>query len=232
MKIEVFSDVACPWCYIGKRRLERALHDFEHREEVELTWKSFELAPEMPAVLPLNTEQYLTSVKGIPLARARELIAQCTQIGAAEKLDLNFDKLKLFNTRSAHELLHFAKTVGLQGEFKERLFRASFTEGRQIGDVDILVELAGEVGIDPAAAREALDSGRYVQAVIDDEREAHELGATGVPYFVINGKYGISGAQSRDAFLQALEAVWGADHSLRISEHDDVGVCGPDGCAI
>jgi predicted DsbA family dithiol-disulfide isomerase len=232
VKIEIFSDVACPWCYIGKRRLESALESFDHRDEVEIVWRSFELAPEMPAVSPLTSEQYLTSVKGIPRAKARELINQCSQIGAGEGLDLNFDILKLFNTRSAHQLLHFAKTAGLQGALKERLFHAAFSEGRELGKFDVLVELAAEVGLDPVAARAALESEEFLPSVLDDEEEAHASTVRGVPYFVINNKYALSGAQSTAVFRNAIATIWQEDHPLQMLADSEGTVCGPDGCAV
>lgn len=233
MKIEIYSDIGCPWCYIGKRRLEQALRGFEHRDEVAIEWRSFELAPDMPATSPLDTAQYLTSAKGIPPAKAQELIAHCTQIGAAEGLELRFDRLKLFNTRKAHQLLHFAKTAGLQAALKERLFRAAFTEGREIGQIDVLVELASEVGLDPTGAREALEAEHYLPAVLDDEDQAQALGARGVPYFLINDKYALSGAQSSETFKEMLETVWREEHPVEmLAGGDDAAACGADGCAL
>lgn len=232
MKIEIWSDVACPWCYIGKHRFEHALQAFEHRSEVTVEWKSFELAPEMAAISPLNVAQHLTAAKGIAPAQVQQMLAQVTQAGASEGLQLKFDQARPFNTRNAHQLLHYAKTVGRQIELAERLFRASFTEGRQLGDTEVLIELATEAGLDPVAMRDVLENSRYRQAVIDDEATAQALGIRGVPFFVIDGKYGISGAQASATFAQALQTAWLEQRPLQApGEPDAAGVCDSEGCA-
>jgi predicted DsbA family dithiol-disulfide isomerase len=232
MKIDIFSDVACPWCYIGKRRLEQALDGFAHRDQVEIEWKSFELAPQLPSVTNLTPAQYMTKSKGVAPARLEAMTAHMTQLAVAEGLDMRMDKAKLFNTRKAHQLLHYAKTVGKQSELKEKLFRASFTEGSQLGDPDVLIELAGEIGIDRAAAKEVLDSGRYLQAVLDDEKQAQALGAHGIPFFIVNGKAALSGAQSSETFSRMLETAWQDEHPVEtLPDPDGTGFCGIDGCA-
>jgi predicted DsbA family dithiol-disulfide isomerase len=233
MKIEIFSDIACPWCYVGKRRLEQALDEFEHRDDVAIEWKSFELAPQMPAASTLNTAEYLTSVKGIAPAQAQHMIAQTTKIAEADGLEMRFDTLKLFNTRNAHQLLHYAKTVGLQAALKERLFRAAFTEGRELGDPAVLVDLAVEVGLDALIAKEVLQTGRYRPAVIADEQAAQAAGARGVPFYIIDSKYVISGAQSVSVFKTALETAWRESSAQqKPSNSNPAAACGPDSCTI
>lgn len=208
MRVEIFADVSCPWSYIGKRRFERALQGFAHRDRIEIEWKSFELAPEMPPTLGLTHAQYLSSIKGIPEADALAMEASVTRIAAADGIDLRFDQVKLFNTRNAHQLLHYAKAHGLQSELKERLFRAYFTDGRALGDINVLVDVAREVGLDPSAAREVVETGRYLQAVLGDEARGRTLGVNGVPSFVVNDRQVASGAQSAEAFRKLLEASW------------------------
>jgi predicted DsbA family dithiol-disulfide isomerase len=212
MKIRIFSDLACPWCYLGKRRLDQALDAFPQKKSVEVEWMSFQLDSEMPDVNALTTLEHLVRNKRIPQPRAEEMIKQTTQVAAADDLELRFDRLKLFNTRNAHRLLHYAKELGRQGEMKERLFRAAFTEGQELGKTPVLAALAGEIGLDPAAAFEMLNSDRYQQAVLDDEREAQALRVNVVPYFVFDGKHTLSGAQSVDLFIRMLEKAWAFNH--------------------
>lgn len=215
MKIEIYSDLACPWCYIGKRRLERELETFAHKADVELEWKSFELAPDMPAVSPLSVLEYLTSAKGMTPQAAQEAVLHVTALGAAEDLDLRFDQVKLSNTRMAHALLHYAKSVGRQAEMNDRLFSAAFTEGRELGDVAVLIHLAGQVGLDMEEVRDVLTEGRYEQAVQEDEANAHNI--SGVPLFIFNGKYSLAGAQGSDAFRRALETAWKQETAMEHS---------------
>lgn len=229
MKIEIFSDIACPWCYVGKRRLEQALDNFAHRDQVEISWKSYELAPQMPEELAISSIDYLVE-KGIPRDRVLAMREQCLQAGAAAGLAMNFDKARKFNTRRGHELLHYAATQGRQTEMMERLFAGSFVEGRALGGIDALVEIAAEAGLNPAGARAALESGQFTQAVIADEREAEASGVRGVPYFVFNRKYALSGGQDPAVFLQALEAVWQEERGAIEPQH---GVsCTDDSCAV
>jgi predicted DsbA family dithiol-disulfide isomerase len=232
MKIEIYSDIVCPWCYIGKRRLESALELFEHRSEVEIEWKSFELAPERPATLPGTHSSYFAKSRGIPEAQVKGMERQTADLASVENIDMRFDVLKMFNTRNAHQLLHFAKEIGLQGELEERLFRATFTEGRQLGDVDELVSVAVEAGLPESESREALASQRYRAEVIDDELEAHERGASGVPFYVFDGKLTVSGAQSREVFLGALQSTWKDATQMAAEDAMQTGSCGPDGCTI
>lgn len=213
MKIEIFSDIACPWCHVGKRRLDEALRNFAHADQVELIWKSYELSPDVPEEIPGSALDYFAE-KGIPRDRLAAMKDQCTRAAAASGITMNFDISRKFNTRKGHELLHFARENGRQREVMERLFAASFTEGRSLGGVDALVELATEAGLDPAESRAALESGKFTAAVIADEQEASASGVNGVPYFIFNRKYAISGGQEADVFLQALETVWREEQDM------------------
>ena len=206
MKIEIWSDVVCPWCYIGKRRLEHALREFEHADEVEITWRSFQLNPDTPAGTAVPTMEYLATRFG---PQAKAMTGRVAELARAEGLDLDFDTALTVNTLDAHRLLHLANDLGIGDAAKERLLRAHFIEGADLSDRDTLVALLSEVGAEPGRVRAVLDSREYVYAVRDDIEEAERLGANGVPFFVIDRKYGISGAQPAETFLQALRTAYG-----------------------
>jgi predicted DsbA family dithiol-disulfide isomerase len=211
VKIEIWSDVVCPWCYIGKRRLEHALGDFEHADEVEITWRSFQLNPSTPRGTAVPTKEYLVQRFG---KQATEMSARVADLARAEGLDFNTDAALTVNTLDAHRLLHLANELGRGDAAKERLLRAHFIEGADLSDPDVLVGLLGEAGVDQDRARAVLNSREYAEAVRDDFEEAERLGANGVPFFVIDRKYGISGAQPADAFLHALRTAYAdEDHS-------------------
>ena len=210
IKIDIWSDIACPWCYIGKRNLEGGISSLgDDAPEVEITYHSFELAPDTPIDFEGSEVDFLAKHKGLPAERVHEMLDHVTGVAANAGLDYRFDTLQHTKTLKAHELLHFAKEQGLQLELSERLFRAYFTEGRHVGRVDELVELAGEAGLDTDAAREALVSGRYGAAVQADIAQAGAYGINGVPFFVFEGKYGVSGAQPAEVFSQVLTQVAG-----------------------
>jgi len=219
IKIDVWSDIACPWCYIGKRNLERGLAETAGDEDaprVEVEYHSFELSPDTPVDFSGGEEDYLSRHKGITPEQAAQMLGRVTSVAADAGLEYNFDILQHTNTVKAHELLHFAKSQGRQLELAERLMSAYFTEGRHVGRIDDLVELAEEAGLDAAAARDALTSGRYLDDVRADQAQAAAYGINGVPFFVIDGKYGVSGAQPPEAFAQIARQVWG--------EHDETQV--------
>lgn len=210
VRIDVWSDIACPWCYIGKRRLETALSELEARPGhpgAEVVYHSFELSPDTPADFDGDTAEYLARHKGMPLDQVRQMLGQVTQIAAAEGLDYHFDDVHQTKTLRAHELLHHAKAHGRQLELAERLFRTYFVEGRHVGQVDELVALAAEVGLDADEARAALESGRYADDVAQDIAQARQLGINGVPFFVVDGRYGVSGAQDASTFVGVVERV-------------------------
>jgi len=208
VKVEIWSDVVCPWCFIGKRRFETALDRFEHRADVEVEFRSFELNPNAEFQPEGTLEEALARKYGVSLEQAHAMNARVVDAAAGEGLQYRFDIARRGNTFDAHRLIHLAAADGLQAAMKERLMAAYFMEGRAIGDRDTLVELAGEVGVDPGRARAALDSDEYADDVRADEREAAELGITGVPFFVINRRYGVSGAQPPEVMLKALAAGW------------------------
>ena len=203
MKVEIWSDVVCPWCYIGKRRFESALGRFEH--EVEVVWRSFELDPEAP-VRRGPTLEHLARKYGTTQEQAARMHERMTALAAAEGIEFHLDQTQGGNTFDAHRLLHLAQEHGKQGELKERLMRAYFTESEPVGEREVLARLAGEVGLPDAA--EVLGSGASADVVRADEREARLLGISAVPFFVIDRYYGIEGAQPADVILQALDGAW------------------------
>ncbi|HAO98499.1 MAG TPA: disulfide bond formation protein DsbA, partial [Fibrobacteres bacterium] len=195
----------CPWCYIGKRRLESALKRFPHRDEVEILWRSFELDADAPRNFDGTADERIAKKYGMSLAQAATSHERVTTLAAKEGLEYHFEYSQYGNTFDAHRLIHFAKTKGLQGEMKERLMKAYFTEGEAISDIDTLVKLAVELGMNSDEVRAVLEGDSYASEVRADEELAIKFGIQGVPFFVINRKYGISGAQPVEAFLETLE---------------------------
>jgi predicted DsbA family dithiol-disulfide isomerase len=235
MQVKIWSDVVCPWCYIGKRRFESALADFKHHDQVETVWKSFELDPGAPLTSEQTLNQMLSKKYGMSVEKAAAANARVTALAAQEGLDYHLDQAHPGNTFDAHRLIHLAATHGLQAEMKERLMHAYFTEGKPVGDSETLVKLAVEVGLDAEEARTVLAGEGYAKEVAADEREATMLGIRGVPFFVIDEKYAISGAQPTELFQQALEQAWSESHPLTrtsIAPAQDAGSCEGDSCAI
>ncbi|HET8776481.1 MAG TPA: DsbA family oxidoreductase [Candidatus Limnocylindria bacterium] len=210
IKVDVWSDVACPWCYIGKRNLEAGIERFRAvtgRPDVEVEYHSFELAPDTPIDFDGSEVDYLMEVKGIDRASARGMLERVTRIAADAGLNYAMDAVKHTRTVKAHQLIHYAKTHGLQAEAKERLLRAYFVEGRHIGRDEDLADLAAEIGLDRDAVLQSLAMDEYLEAVRQDQRQALAYGIHGVPFFVFDRRYGLSGAQPPDAFAAALEQV-------------------------
>jgi predicted DsbA family dithiol-disulfide isomerase len=208
VEVEIWSDVACPWCYIGKRRFEAALSRFEHGEDVQVTWRSFELDGEAPRERTGDRAEHLAKKYGMTVEQAREAEQRLTDAAAGEGLGFRFDMARSGNTFDAHRLVHLAEEHDLQDAMKERLLRAYFTEGELMSDHDTLVRLAVEVGVDAQQAREMLAGDRFAQEVRDDERTAGELGISAVPTFVVDRRLGTSGAQPPEALLQLLREGW------------------------
>jgi predicted DsbA family dithiol-disulfide isomerase len=204
VQVEIWSDIACPWCYIGKRRFEAALSGFEGRDEVTVTWRSFELDPGAPPERTGERAQYLASKYGMSLEQAREMEAQMTERAAADGLEYRLDIARAGNTFDAHRMLHLAAAHGVQDAFKERAMRAYFTEGELMSDHDTLARLAADVGIPEDEAREALASDRFAAEVREDQETAYGFGIQGVPFFVFDRALGVSGAQPAEVLAEAL----------------------------
>ena len=210
IRIDVWSDIACPWCYIGKRKLEAGVDAFASSPDaldVEIEYHSFELSPDTPVDFDGNAADFLARHKGLPDDQVREMIDRVVGIAADAGLDYDYDAIQHTNTVKAHQLLHLAKASGRQQPMLERLMAAYFVEGRHVGRSTELAELAAEVGLDRDEVRSALDADTYLDAVRADQRQAQELGISGVPFFVLDGRYGISGAQPAEVFAQALSQV-------------------------
>jgi predicted DsbA family dithiol-disulfide isomerase len=208
MKVEIWSDIACPWCYVGKRRFESALRQFEHASEVEVVWRSFELDPDAPRSHAESQDEILAKKYGMPVERARAMNERMTGEAAKEGLDFHFDRVRVGNTFDAHRLVHLAAESGRAEAMKERLMRAYFTEGESVAEPDILVRLGTEVGLDPARVREVVTSDAYASDVRADEQRARAFGISGVPFFAIDERYGVSGAQTPDVLLGALRQAY------------------------
>ncbi len=204
--VDVWSDIMCPFCYMGYELLSQAVDQFEH--PVDIRYHSFQLMPDLSADEGFDVAELLERERGIPRERAREMNAQVGARAAQLGLEYNFDRAVAINTRAAHRLLHFAAVHELQDEMVERIFRAYFTDGLNTADHAVLADLAAEVGLDPVAAREALDNGAFNDVVNRDIDEARRLGITGVPFFVFDNKYAVSGAQPIEVFVQALHNTW------------------------
>jgi len=232
LRIDIWSDIACPWCYIGKRRLEQALAGFPHAAEVEIVWRSFELDPSAPRVRD-STQSYaerLAAKYRTPVLQAQAMIDRMVETAAKDGLDFRFDRARSGNTFDAHRLLHLAHERGLQDALKERLFRAYLTEGQAIGEHDVLAQLAREVGLDDAEVREVLDGDRWACEVRADEALARELEISGVPFFVLGGQLGVSGAQPVEVLRGALDRAWRELAAPAIETVAEGAACGPDGC--
>jgi predicted DsbA family dithiol-disulfide isomerase len=228
MEVEIWSDVACPWCYVGKRRFEAALEQFEHRDEVTITWRSFELDPEAPAEREGDRAEHLASKYGMSLEQARQAEAQMAETAAGEGLDFRFDIARAGNTFDAHRIVHLAAAHGLQDAMKERLLRAYLSEGELISDPRALTRLAVEVGLDEDEVSETLAGERFAQEVRADEQDAARLGISAVPTFIVDRAIGGSGAHPPEALLGLLRQGWERRQPSLVVTGGDA--CGVDGC--
>ncbi len=236
MKVEIWSDVMCPFCYIGKRKFEKALSEFPDKDQIEVTWKSFQLDPTTVTDPSLSTIDHLAEKKGWSKEQARETTAHVSNIAKQVGLDFHFDKAVVANSFDAHRLSHLAKKHGKQNELEEKLFSAYFTEGKNTADHATLLQIATEIGLDKAETNDLLNSSLYADKVEEDIEQAQQIGVRGVPFFVLDRKYAVSGAQEPDTFLQALTRAYGehqkASPLQTIKTEGSADACGPDGCAI
>jgi predicted DsbA family dithiol-disulfide isomerase len=228
MKVEIWSDVMCPFCYIGKRRFEEALAHFAHRDEVEIEWKSFQLNPGLKTDPSLNISQYLADAKGWTLEYAQQLNDRITETAEGVGLTYNFDKAVVANSFDAHRFAHLAKKHGLGDKAEEALFKAYFTDGMNIADHETLTELGSDIGLDEHEVKQTLASDAYAGEVKHDIAEAGYLGIQGVPFFVMNGKYAVSGAQMVPVFVETLEK----SYSEWQSEKPQLNIIEGDSCSV
>lgn len=233
MKIEIWSDIMCPFCYIGKRRLESALENFEYKSHVEIVWKSFLLNPDMKTDPTKSTAEYLADTKGWSLEQTHQITNQVTEMARSEGLVYNMDKTVLANAKNAHRLLQLSKTLGKGDEMKERLLKAYFTEGKNIDDFATLVSLAEEVGLEIERVETCLNSKAFAENVEQDILESRQIGVRGVPFFVLDRKFGISGAQPVEVFEDTLNKAWAdfvkENPILQMENSDQGNACDMDG---
>jgi predicted DsbA family dithiol-disulfide isomerase len=232
MKVEIWSDVVCPWCYVGKRRFETALAQFEHRADVDVHWRAFELDPDAPAVREGDPVQGLADKYGMSRAQALAANARLTDMATAEGLEFHLDTARGGNTFDAHRLIHLAGEKGVQDAVKERFMRGYFTENEPVGDPETLTRLAVEAGLDETDVKTVLSSDQYAPDVTVDEQQAAAYGISGVPFFVVDGKYGVSGAQSPDVLLQTLRTAYAEANPLTMVTTTGDAACEGDACVI
>lgn len=232
MKVEIWSDVVCPWCFVGKRKFEQALEQFEHADELEISWRSYELDPKAPEIREGTYPERIARKYGMEVGQARAAMARIISVGAEVGIDFKFDSMQPGNTFNAHRLLHFAKLQGKQIELKERLLDATFFEGRATGTRDVLIDVAVEAGLDKDEVIEVLDTEQFAESVRQDERVAGMLGVTGVPFFLVDEAYGIPGAQEPEVYLNILNRAWAETHRGIEIVAADGGVCDDDVCDV
>jgi len=230
MKIEIWSDVMCPFCYIGKRNFEKALTQFAEKEKIEIVWKSFQLDASVPDIATESYEEYLVKRKGLSAEQVKGMLQNVTQMAREAGLDYHFDRSVIVNSLKAHRLIQFAKTRNLGDEAEERLFHAFFTEGKSIADIDTLTQLGAEIGLDATELQVAFTDERYAYQVNQDIQEARQIGVNGVPFFVFNRKYAISGAQPPQAFLETLRKSF--DEWQKLNPQPKLNIQQGNSCSI
>lgn len=208
MRVDIWSDIRCPFCYIGKHNFEDALEKFEHKEDVQVVWHSFQLDSNLQTQPEISTIDYFTKAKGIPREQALQMFDGAKKMAAETGLTLDLEKSVVANSFKSHQLLQYAKTKGLGDEIKEALFEAHFTRAQNIDDEKTLLEIAASTGLDKEETEKILSTEEYAHQVNQDDLNAKKLGISGVPFFVFNNKYGVSGAQSPETFLDVLEKSW------------------------
>ena len=232
MKIDIWSDVVCPWCYIGKRHLEAALGEFAHRDDVEVEWHAFELDPAAPRVREGNYIDRLSRKYGVAPSDAQAMIDRMSNTAAEAGLRFRFDIARPGNTFDAHRLIAMAGEHGVQDAVKERLLAGYMTEGEAIGEADTLVRLVAEAGLDADEARAVLATDAYTQQVRDDEAAAAGMGVSGVPFFVFDRRLAVSGAQPAALLERVLERAWDERAAVQVVAGEAGAACDDDTCAI
>lgn len=232
MQVEIWSDVVCPWCYIGKRRFEAAVRQFEGRKDVEVVWRSFELDPSAPKATDKDMATMLSDKYRMSKEKAMESIANITNLASSEGLEYHLESAKMGNSFDAHRLLQLASLKGLGDAMKERLLKAYFTDSMEISSQEVLVEIGTEVGLDAVELREMYAGDYMAQDVRNDEALASKYGITGVPFFVFESKYGVSGAQATEVFVEVLNKVSEESSAISVIGESGAPGCADDSCAI
>ena len=233
MKIEIWSDVMCPFCYIGKRNLESALEQFHAKNQIEILWKSYQLDPEMPQVAEETYVQYLVQRKRMPVDQVNEMLSSVTESAKQVGLTYNLDQSVLVNSLNAHKLLQFSNTKGLGNELEERLFSAFFTEGKNIADIAVLTELGKEIGLDETELQTAFTDDNFAYRIAQDIAEARHIGVQGVPFYGLDNRYGVSGAQPPSILLQNIKVAFAEwekrNPKIKLKMTSEGPSCTPDG---
>ncbi|MEO8900371.1 MAG: DsbA family oxidoreductase [Polyangiaceae bacterium] len=231
LRVDVWSDIACPWCYVGKRRLERALEQFPHAKDVHVVWHSFELDPGAPQERDpsISQAEHIAKKYGMSIAQAKANSDRLCDTARAEGLAFDFDHIRSGNTFDAHRLIHLGHDKGVQDSVKERFMKAYLEQNALMSDHSTLTKLAVEAGLNESDVTDVLASDQYAAEVRADEAQARELGISGVPFFVIDGRLGVSGAQTPQVLVSALTQAW-AEREPEKTEFAEGAVCGPDGC--
>ena len=232
MKIEIWSDVACPWCFIGKRRFEAALASFPHRDAVDVTWRSYQLDPGLPGHYDGSELDYLSTRKGMAPEQVSQMFEHVALQAKGEGLNYRFDTVVVANSFTAHRLIHLAAAHGKQDAAKERLLSDHFEHGKDIGSREYLAALGRDLGLPDTAVEELFTTDKYADDVRADAAEARALGISGVPFFVIDRKFGLSGAQPVETFSAALDQAWQDANPLVLVNSGDGDACGPEGCSV
>ena len=232
MKVEIWSDVMCPWCYIGKRKFEKALEQFPQKDRIEVEWKSFQLNPDMKTDPTKSIVEYLADAKGFTVDHATQMLDHVTNIAAEVGLEYHMDKTVLANSFDSHRFIQFAKKNKKGDAAEEQLFHAYFTEGKNTADHDTLVDLGVKIGLNADEVKNVLDSNQFAEDVRKDVYEAQQVGARGVPFFVLDRKYAVSGAQQTETFLGALQKSfqeWEKENPTAIQTYAEGDSCTTDG---
>lgn len=231
MKIEIWSDVACPFCYIGKRNFEKAINSSEFKNDIEVIWKSFELTPGLKTDTSISIEKFLSERKGYPLQHVQQMNKNVVSMGKNVGIDFNLDKIVVANTYLAHNFIHFANAYNLQNQAKEALLNAYFTRGLNVDDTTVLLKIGGELGLDKQKLHQAFVQKSFATQVNLDVQEARDLGVSGVPFFVFNRKYAVNGAQETEVFKETIDKAfkeWRAQNPINTLEITDGKSCTVD----
>lgn len=232
MKIEIWSDFACPFCYIGKIRFEQALKEFKHKDKIEVIYKAYQLNPNAPLIMEKNAYETFAEGHGTTKEEAKKRFDMFTANAKSAGLDYRYDIIQMTNTFSAHKLAKWANTFKKEDELTTRFMKAYFSEGKNLSDFNTLKTLVEEIGLDGNKALEILNSKDYEKEVYEEMHEGKQIGVQGVPFFVLNRKYGVSGAQQKEYFLQALEQIWKEENPLEIMQNQDLEQSCDDECDI
>ena len=233
MKIEIWSDFACPFCYIGKKRFENALNEFKHKNKVEVIYKAYQLNPDAPKVMVGSAYESFAKGHGTTVAQAKDRFKMFTENAKSVGLTYNYDIIQMTNTFDAHQIAKWANQFGKEDEVTNRFMKAYFTDGKNLADHEVLASLAAEVGLNEKEALKVLKENSFKNQVLAEQTEARQIGVQGVPFFVLNRKYGISGAQQQEYFLQALNKIWEEENPLTVLDNPDENAsCDHDECGI